>query len=156
MKRRITVLVVITGIVGLGFILFSQGGDESKTPTKVKSGIVQLDNAGDFSAWLPSNELTTVEQTLYKRVKSYVVSPLGIYHGTIRGNSLTTTYDRYQDETSVIQIPTVHYIVDIPTARQSYAVHKSGGDDYPYNILHVKCLPTDQLKFGEFGCVDEY
>lgn len=156
MKRRIAVLVAIAAIVGLGFILLSQGGNESKTPAKVKSGIVQLDNAADFAAWLPNDGLTTVEQTLYKRVKSYVVSPLGIYHGTIRGNSLTTTYNRYQDEASVIQVPTVHYIVDIPEARQSYAVHKSGGEDYPYDILYVKCLPADQLKYGEFGCVDEY
>lgn len=158
MKNRVILILVISLVVLAGlFVLLKPGGSDegSDEPKKQTSGIVQIDNAEDFSTWLEGDQ-TKVEQTLYDRVKSYTTSPLALYHGLIRAESFKTTHTMYDESGEAIEIPTVKYIVDIPTAKQSYFVSKSGGEDYPYNILYVLCVPKEQMIYNDFGCKDEF
>jgi hypothetical protein len=159
MYKRI-LLVAIPALLFIGSMVYLFGADKkADTPEpgdKPTNSVVLLDNAQDFAIWLPDKDVTKVEQTIYNRVKEYTASPLAIYHGSIRATSFETRYTEYTVSDPPINVPTVTYIVDIPDAKQSYMVSKSGGENYPYNILYVLCVPKEQTKYADFGCKDEF
>ena len=157
MYKRI--LLILAAILFIGSVVYLFTKDNSKTvepKPQATTSVVTLENSQDFATWLPDDDLTKVEQTIYNRVKSYKQSPLAIYHGTIRPDSFETKYTEYTASDPAIQVPTVSYIVDIPDAQQSYLVAKSGGKNYPYDILYVLCVPKEKMKYADFGCKDEF
>jgi hypothetical protein len=155
MKQRVILIVVVAVIVIAGFFVLLKPGKKDEPPKTTTFKVVDITNAEDFSDWI-GDDLTTVEKTLYDRVKSYETLPLGVYHGTIRAETFKTTYTSYQESSPAVDVPTVKYIVDIPEAKQSYFVSRSGGEDYPYNILYVVCVPKEQMIYADFGCRDEF
>lgn len=168
MQNRDRRLLIVVAVVPLLFFVLLIGivtHHKGQTPTvtttakasttHAKSQAIILSNVADFSTWTNTKNLSYIEEGIYSQVAHYISSPASVYTGIIRQGSFKTTHSDYNDGTKTISIPTVHYIVDIPDAKQSYVVTESGGVGYPYDILHITCPSAAELKYGDFGCVDE-
>lgn len=171
MRQKLTIPLLIGGLVLLFVVVtlfaFSghRHGDESAntTPTTAKTDptadkptgpAVNITNAEQFSTWINTNHFAATEEQLYTEVQKYSATPQSNYSATIRSGTFKTTYDESTDGSGT-SIPTVTFVVDIPEAKQSYVVTQSGGDNYPYDILHISCPSQAQLKYGDFGCKNE-
>jgi hypothetical protein len=129
--------------------------DNSADESEIRASAVTLENFGDYNLSISDSTLATIENTLFNRVRKYSSDPSRGYTGTIRKNTTTTTYVKYEGSDTPINIPTVKFLVDIPKVKQTYEVSLSGGEEYPYNILYVLCPNKTQLKYPGFGCVNE-
>jgi hypothetical protein len=147
--------VLIVGGVIFKIVSSRNAYDPTETLTNSASeSKVIITNADDYSTWFDTNRIPDVESALYARVKQSAKLTAASYDATIRKDSLQTTYNTYNGGDGPSQVPTVSFLVDIPKASQSYKVTFSGGDGYPYNILHVLCPDPSQLVYGNFGCKD--
>lgn len=154
-KRKILIVGLVVVLLGITIALATHrqaGVDNSSADPR--QGLVVLENAYYYGSSLDTSDIKSVQQELYRQVKKYG-GMKSYYAGTIRQGSFATTYGQYDGTTPPIQVPMSTYIVDISGVEQSYVVSLSGGPNYPYDILHVTCPTTDQLKYSSFGCVNE-
>jgi hypothetical protein len=153
-KRLLLIFLVVVIVLGGLFTVFHHAR-QNQTKNTAQNHIVVITNMQDFATWLDSSSIPTVQKSLYTQIQRYARSPQSVYMGTIRRDTFKTAYSQYLGESTAVNVPTVHYIVDIPSIKQSYAVDTSGGRGYPYNITYVTCPDKSQLKYGDFGCTNE-
>jgi hypothetical protein len=144
------VIMVVVFICGMATLFFLN------RPTKTNDAAIDpestgliITNANQYTDKLDGLSLASIQGETYRRLVTY--GQEGTYQGTIRPGSFHVTYSTYQSA----QIPQYEFLIDIPTAKQSYSVSYSGGPQYPYNILYVLCPSANQLRYGDFGCKDE-
>lgn len=158
MNRR-TFLFVLIGsvlivVVAIFFITLQQPDKNQSigTPKATKKGLT-ITNAELYANKLDWSVITNIQAAAYRRIVAY--SHAGTYSGVIRDKSFQVSYIDYPASDPPVLVPQYQFILDIPAARQSYAVSFSGGKQYPYSILYVRCPEAGQLIYGDFGCVDE-
>jgi hypothetical protein len=160
MSRRLKIIILVVLLVAAGIVVFVTTSSKSRyDPTEnitnsASQPHVTITNADDYGTWFDTNHIPAVESAIYKRIKDSIDLPASNYNAVIRQDSLQTTYHPYEGGGSTTQVPTVAFLVDIPSASETYKVTFSGGEGYPYSILYVLCPSSNQLKYGDFGCKD--
>lgn len=138
------VFVLLTTVI-LVFYFISQN-----QPTTT----VSIKNYGDYEKTLPPSERESIETMLFNTIDSNLenIEQQKLDDVYIRDGSYSQELvgDNYNTE----------FIVDIESIKQSYKVTntyprqgRQAGQNYDYNIL-VFCLPKQDLKYGEFKCLD--
>lgn len=151
--RKIILLVVIFCFTLTGLLIYRHYQDAYHKAAYHK---VVVGNLTKEVPTLKESEVSAIESALYQRVKSYTKNPKNDYKGTVTAGSYKKVFDTYTGGDAPRQVPTVIFLVDIPAVKQNYKVTFSGGKGYPYGILYVLCPNKDQLKYGDFGCKDEF
>ena len=105
-----------------------------------------------------NEKVQLVEHLLYKAVDLNTKRDLkkpAINDIFIRGDSFKQSFDKNYG------INTVSFVVDIASLKQSYKVSYQWTDVKKYTQFldeygtQVTCLPIDELKYGNFNCIDE-
>lgn len=156
-KQTIALLAVIAaGMLVLIMWLISSALNHKSTPAgSGEISGVTVTNIGQYVNDLGSTTISTIQDTLYQRVlTNYKGAPTNHYDAIVRPGTYTKQLNNYGVDDPPEKVPSVTFMVDIPSVKESYSVSFSGGDSYPYKILYVVCPQPDQLMYGDFNCVD--
>lgn len=156
-NKKLRPLFIIVGVVLLVAAVFYAIYINTMNPYGDSLDISNLD---EYTAGKPTNDdrVNLIKHNLYDAVQfnsKDKIANNSIKDIVIREGSFSQDYD------DSIKVYTVNFIVDIESKKQSYKVSyqwtdipeaKEYVDEYG---TQVTCLPVDELKYGDFKCVDE-
>ena len=150
-KAAIILAVALLALVGLIWLVTTV----TQKDTNQFGKFIRIQNYDDKVENLSADMRDSMESYLYNIVVKNVdssVNPSKISDAYIREDSNKQLYD---NDTTVYN---GSFIVDMESIKQSYFVQYGYSDsntkDVGGNPVVVSCLPKDQLKYGEFKCVD--
>jgi hypothetical protein len=158
-KNKVIILAsVLIGCVGLG-LLFVLLGNTRPDPGHVS--IKGLDKCSKNISGVVADNISTKLYALVKSANDYnKFSTADSYQASVRTGSCSQP-DRTDVTNSLGDLRTVEtsaIIVDIPDAKQSWKItydwitNKESLDDVDLGTIQPSCLPTDQLRYGDFKC----
>lgn len=160
-KSKLIVIAVISAllIVCILAVALSSSSDEAAKQTPPLQDTTVVISRNGLSSDFSTDGLSGVEDALPKYINKYGSDEPRELRASVRPGTLVQTFQPYSGAEATsgipIQVPTQRFIVDIPDAEQSYAILRAGGPEYPYDNVYVLCPTKIQLKWANFGCVDE-
>lgn len=145
-------LFIVTGLIGILIVLVCTYLIVNKNPY---GNELEISNLDEYTSGDPTDKQTLdrIKYDLFKTVSLNLDKPISnksIKDVVIRKDTFKENYEDLNE---------VSFIVDIASIKQSYFVtyqwsHRDGVHPEEYGI-QVTCLPIDELKYGDFDCVDE-